>query len=205
MKAELSWLSNPQVFQVNRCDAHSDHKFYETREDMEAGCGKLKQSLNGTWKFSYAEKPADRQKDFFKEDVSCRDFDDISVPGHIQLQGYDRCQYINTMYPWDGKEFLRPPQVSEEYNPVGSYVKYFEVCPALLEKQTFISFQGVETAFYVWLNGHFVGYAEDSFTPSEFLITDYLKSGENKLAVEVYKRSSAVSYTHLTLPTNSRV
>ena len=111
MQAELSWLSNPQVFQVNRCDAHSDHKFYETREDMEAGCEKLKQSLNGTWKFSYAEKPSDRQKDFFKEDVLCKDFDDISVPGHIQLQGYDRCQYINTMYPWDGKEFLRPPQV----------------------------------------------------------------------------------------------
>ena len=191
MQAELSWLSNPQVFQVNRCDAHSDHKFYETREDMEAGCEKLKQSLNGTWKFSYAEKPSDRQKDFFKEDVLCKDFDDISVPGHIQLQGYDRCQYINTMYPWDGKEFLRPPQVSEEYNPVGSYVKYFEVSPALLGKQIFISFQGVETAFYVWLNGHFVGYGEDSFTPSEFLITNYLKQGENKLAVEVYKRSSA--------------
>lgn len=67
MQAELSWLSNPQVFQVNRCDAHSDHKFYETREDMEAGCEKLKQSLNGTWKFSYAEKPSDRQKDFLKK------------------------------------------------------------------------------------------------------------------------------------------
>ena len=107
------------------------------------------------------------------------------------MQGYDKCQYINTMYPWDGQEFLRPPFVSEEYNPVGSYVKNFEIKEELKGKRTFISFQGVETAFYLWLNGKFVGYSEDTFTPSEFDITDFLKSGENKLAVEVYKRSSA--------------
>ncbi|MDU4660820.1 MAG: glycoside hydrolase family 2 TIM barrel-domain containing protein, partial [Clostridium butyricum] len=108
-----------------------------------------------------------------------------------QLQGYDKCQYINTMYPWEGHDELRPPHISNTYNPVGSYVKYFEVNDRLKDKQTFISFQGVETAFYVWLNGEFVGYSEDTFTPSEFDITEYLKDGSNKLAVEVYKRSSA--------------
>ncbi|MDZ5035101.1 sugar-binding domain-containing protein, partial [Clostridium perfringens] len=98
---------------------------------------------------------------------------------------------INTMYPWDGVEELRPPQVSEEYNPVGSYVKYFKVKEELKNKKIYISFQGVETAFYVWLNGEFIGYSEDTFTPSEFELTKHLKDGENKLAVEVYKRSSA--------------
>ena len=132
-----------------------------------------------------------RVEDFYKMDFDCKFFDKIKVPGHIQLQGYDQCQYINTMYPWDGTEELRPPKISKEYNPVGSYVKYFELEEALQDKRVFVSFQGVETAFYVWLNGTFIGYGEDSFTPSEFELTPYLREGENKLAVEVYKRSSA--------------
>ena len=151
----------------------------------------LRQSLNGTWYFSYAKNPTVRVKDFYKKDFDCRMFDSIEVPGHIQTQGYDRCQYINTMYPWDGTEYLRPPMVSKEYNPVGSYVKYFVLEKNLQDKPVFVSFQGVETAFYVWLNGVFIGYSEDSFTPAEFELTPYLQDGENKLAVEVYKRSSA--------------
>ncbi len=191
MKPQLAWLSDPEVFQVNRCPAHSDHKFYRNREERKAGENSLIQSLNGTWKFGYAENPSERKIDFYKEEVCCEEFGEIQVPGHIQLQGYDRCQYINTMYPWDGQEFLRPPYVSEEYNPVGSYVKEFELSEGLLEKQVYLSFQGVETAFYVWLNGVFIGYSEDSFTPADFLVTEILKPGKNKLAVEVYKRSSA--------------
>ena len=151
----------------------------------------LRQSLNGTWYFSYAKNPTVRVKDFYKKDFDCRMFDSIEVPGHIQTQGYDRCQYINTMYPWDGTEYLRPPMVSKEYNPMGSYVKYFVLEKNLQDKPVFVSFQGVETAFYVWLNGVFIGYSEDSFTPAEFELTPYLQDGENKLAVEVYKRSSA--------------
>ena len=191
-EATLKWLNDPEVFRVNRIDAHSDHLFYEKKEDLKLGYSMpLRQSLNGKWKFSYAVNPHERIADFYKEDFNCDNFDEINVPGHIQMQGYDKCQYINTMYPWDGQEFLRPPFVSEEYNPVGSYVKNFEIKEELKGKRTFISFQGVETAFYLWLNGKFVGYSEDTFTPSEFDITDFLKSGENKLAVEVYKRSSA--------------
>lgn len=164
------------MFAVNRKEAHADYKYYEKIEEMEAGLNMpLRQSLNGMWFFSYAKNPNLRVKDFYKEDFDCRSFDYIEVPGHIQTQGYDRCQYINTMYPWDGKEELRPPMVSKEYNPVGSYVKYFELEEALHDKPVFVSFQGVETAFYVWLNGEFVGYSEDSFTPSEFELTSYLK------------------------------
>lgn len=188
----LAWLSNPEIFRVNRIDAHSDHLFYENREDLALGYNMpLKQSLNGKWRFSYAVNPRSRIKDFYKEDYDCSGFDFIKVPGHIQMQGYDKCQYINTMYPWDGVEELRPPHISEDYNPVGSYVNFFEVKDELKNKRIYISFQGVETAFYVWLNGSFVGYSEDTFTPSEFELTEYLKDGENKLAVEVYKRSSA--------------
>ncbi|MGG7141843.1 glycoside hydrolase family 2 TIM barrel-domain containing protein [Clostridium nigeriense] len=189
----LEWLEDPEVFKVNRIDAHSDHLYYESIEEMSLGYDiPLRQKLNGKWKFSYAINPYRRERDFYKEDYDCSTFDYINVPGHIQMQGYDKCQYINTMYPWDGAEELRPPYISKEYNPVGSYIKYFKIKDELKGKKTFISFQGVETAFYVWINGKFVGYSEDTFTPSEFEITNYIKEDEeNKLAVEVYKRSSA--------------
>ena len=191
MEPTLDWLENPEVFAVNRCAAHSDHKFYQNRAEMEHGGSALWQCLSGQWKFSYAKNPDERKKDFYKKEVCCKGYADIKVPGHIQLQGYDRCQYINTMYPWDGVEALRPPHISKTDNPTASYVKYFTLEQALCGKRVFLSFQGVETAFYVWLNGSFVGYSEDTFTPSEFEITDYLCDGENKLVVEVYKRSSA--------------
>lgn len=188
----LDWLENPEIFEVNRIKAHSSHRFYESMD--EAGMGEnmpLKQDLNGTWKFAYAPNPRLRKQNFYKLEELCEDFAEIQVPGHIQMQGYDKKQYVNTMYPWDGQEELYPPHISWEYNPVGSYVKHFYVKENLKGKRMFLSFQGVETAFYVWMNGRFVGYGEDSFTPSEFEVTEYLSEGENKLAVEVYKRSSA--------------
>ena len=184
MKPTLEWLANPEIFEVNREKAHSDHT-YITKD------GNLRQSLNGTWKFNYTEHPVDRPAEFYKTDFDVTGFDDIIVPGHIQLQGYDKPQYVNTQYPWEGQESLLPPQIPQKRNPVGSYVKFFDVDASLLGKETFISFQGVETAIYVWLNGEFVGYAEDSFTPSEFNITPYLKEKGNKLAVEVYRYSTA--------------
>lgn len=192
MQAKLDWLENPEVFLVNRMEAHSDHRFYGEEEnagEMEAMT--LRQSLNGKWLFSYAENPRQRKADFYKEEYDCTGFGYLQVPGHIQLQGYDKCQYINTMYPWDGHAELRPPYISEDYNPVGSYVRYFDLKKECQGKNVFLSFQGVETAFYVWLNGHFVGYGEDGFTPSEFEVSEYVREFGNKLAVEVYKRSSA--------------
>ena len=184
MKPTLEWLANPEIYEVNREKAHSDHT-YTTKD------GNLRQSLNGTWKFNYTEHPDSRPADFYKTDFDVTSFDDIIVPGHIQLQGYDKPQYVNTQYPWEGHEQLIPPQIPKKSNPVGSYVKFFDVDKELLGKKTFISFQGVETAIYVWLNGEFVGYSEDSFTPSEFNITPYLKEKNNKLAVEVYRYSTA--------------
>ncbi|WP_055669457.1 glycoside hydrolase family 2 TIM barrel-domain containing protein [Desnuesiella massiliensis] len=186
----IAWLSDPSVFAVNRIDAHSDHKYYLNLDEAKKGEMALRQYLNGSWKFSFAFNPKERVKEFYKLEFDCSPWNSIAVPGHIQLQGYDKPQYINTMYPWDGHSCLRPPQISEEYNPVGSYVKYFTLEEELKDKPLCISFQGVESAFYLWLNGEFIGYSEDSFTPAEFELTPYIKSGENKLAVEVYKRST---------------
>ncbi len=203
---DLAWLEDPQVYQVNRIPAHSDHYFYESEAAMKREYGRepkgeeqgtsghemgLRQYLNGTWSFSYAQSPSCRKEGFYKEGYDLSGFDQIQVPGHIQTQGYDKRHYINTMYPWDGHTELRPPKIDWEYNPVGSYVREFDLKEELNGKRVFLSFQGVETAFYVWLNGVFVGYGEDSFTPSEFEITSLVKDKRNRLAVEVYKRSSA--------------
>ena len=193
---DLAWLENPEIFEINREKAHSDHRFYESAESMKDGERNggqmgLRQSLNGTWKFACAQCPDKREKEFYKESFDLSGMEEIQVPGHIQTQGYDKKQYINTMYPWDGHSELRPPHIDWEYNPVASYVKEFDLKEELDQKRVFVSFQGVETAFYVWLNGEFVGFSEDTFTPSEFELTKYIKKTGNRLAVEVYKRSSA--------------
>ncbi|MDO5423972.1 MAG: glycoside hydrolase family 2 TIM barrel-domain containing protein [Eubacteriales bacterium] len=191
MEANLAWLEDPEVFRVNRLDAHSDHSFYETEEDQRAGRESLRQSLNGEWRFRWSEKPGERPADFWKDGADLSGFGSILVPGHMELAGYGKVHYINTVYPWDGHCFLRPPHVDWEQNPVGSYVKEFDLDGGLCGKRLCISFQGVEEAMYVWLNGVFVGYAEDSFTPSEFDLTGLVKETGNRLCMEVYKRSSA--------------
>lgn len=191
MQPELSWLGDPEVFRINRLDAHSDHRWYTDRETMEQGDETLFQSLNGRWRFCLSANPAQRPARFYEDSFDLSGFGSIEVPGHIETQGHDHIHYINTMYPWDGHTALRPPQVDMEHNPVGSYVTFFDLNEALLGNRVCISLQGVEQAFYIWLNGSFVGYAEDSFTPSDFDLTPYLRAQGNRLCVEVYKRSSA--------------
>ena len=190
-KADIGWLEDPQVFQVNRLDAHSDHGFYETEAQAEAGESPLIQSLDGEWGFAWSRRPDDRPAGFFEEGFDDSGWDTIEVPGHMELQGYDRIHYINTMYPWEGHVEMRPPHIDWDHDPVGSYVKEFDLEEGLRGKRVCISFQGVEQAFYVWLNGQFVGYGEDSFTPSDFDLTPMIRETGNRLCVEVYKRSSA--------------
>ena len=196
MKPKLCWLDDPEVFRVGQLPAHSDHKFYGTE-------GSLYQSLNGTWQFHWSNNAAGRPENFYTETFDASEFDSIQVPCHIELAGYDRIQYINTMYPWEGHLYRRPAysmkgagaqkgQFSEaEYNPVGSYRREFDLDEGLRGRRVCISFEGVEQAAYVWLNGVFIGYAEDSFTPSDFDLTPYVKDRGNVLAVEVHKRSTA--------------
>ena len=191
MEPTLAWLEDPTVFRVNRLDAHSDHVTYLDIQELAAGKTSLRQSLDGLWRFRWSENPDSRPADFWKPDFDDSDFDTIQVPGHMETQGYDRIQYINKLYDWDGHAELRPPHIDWRHNPVGSYVTYFDLEETLLEHPVYISFQGVEQAMYVWLNGHFVGYSEDSFTPSEFDLSPYIHPTGNRLCVEVYKRSSA--------------
>lgn len=191
MQAELNWLTDPRVFQVNRLDAHSDHVCCASAEEAAQGESSLRQSLDGRWRFAWSKAPARRPAEFWREDYDDSAFGTIQVPGHMELQGYGQIQYINTLYPWDGHAELRPPEIDWEDCPVGSYVREFDLEPGLRGKRVCISFQGVEQAMFVWLNGQFVGYAEDSFTPSDFDLTPYVRETGNRLCVEVFKRSSA--------------
>ncbi len=188
----LSVLQNPEIFQINRLEAHSDHRYYATMEEAVSKAEmKWRHCLNGEWLFKYSENVMERPVGFEGLDVNCEEFDKILVPGHIQLQGYDKPHYVNTQYAWDGHEELVPPYIPVKYNPTASYVTYFEVPAEWDGKKVCISFQGVETAFNVWCNGEYVGYSEDSFTPSEFDLTPYVnRKGKNKLAVQVYKWST---------------
>lgn len=179
----LEWLEDPNVFQVNKMKAHSDHRYdtpLYTHEDLI-----LKQ--NGQWRFSYYRNCQDIPKDFFELDYDDSAWDWITVPGHIQMQGYDKPQYVNTMYPWDGCENVIPPAVPAAYNPVGIYAHKFILPDHFENNPVYISFQGVESCLYLWCNGHFVGYAEDSFTPSEFDLTSYLVTGENRICAMVIR------------------
>ena len=203
MNADMKWLDNPEVFKVNQLEPHSDHCYYLDYSDMKKEKNPLLQSLNGQWEFVYSKNVMERPVDFYKETFDASGFDKIMVPGHIELAGYDKIRYINTMYPWEGKEYHRGAYSMQatgaeegmfseaQYNPVGSYIKYFDLDKNMCGKRIHICFEGVEEAMYLWLNGQFIGYAEDSFTPSEFDLTPYVKEKGNVLAVQVHKMSTA--------------
>lgn len=203
MNADMKWLDNPEVFKVNQLEPHSDHCYYLDYSEMKKEKNPLLQSLNGQWEFAYSKNVMERPVDFYKETFDASGFDKIMVPGHIELAGYDKIRYINTMYPWEGKEYHRGAYSMEttgaeegmfseaQYNPVGSYIKYFDLDKNMCGKRIHICFEGVEEAMYLWLNGQFIGYAEDSFTPSEFDLTPYIKEKGNVLAVQVHKMSTA--------------
>ena len=186
-KFDYSLVKDPQYFCDGRMAAHSDHTYYRSEEEREDGETSYRYDMNGLWKFQYAPNYAGTIRGFEAEAYSCKDWEDIYVPAHIQMEGYDVPQYANVQYPWEGHEELHPGQIPERFNPVASYVKYFYVPENMKGKRVFISFQGAESGLALWLNGSFVGYSEDSFTPSEFELTEYLKDGENKLAAQVFK------------------
>ena len=184
---DYSLVKDPQYFKDGRMDAHSDHTYYRDGEEAQEKATSFRYDLNGIWKFHYARNYGSAIPGFEKADYCCKDWDDIRVPAHIQMEGYDAPQYANVQYPWEGHEDIHPGEIPEHFNPVASYVKYFEVPEEMQGKRLFISFQGAESGIALWLNGQFVGYSEDSFTPSEFELTEYVKEGENKLAAQVFK------------------
>ena len=190
MKFDYGKIKDPAFFAQNRVKAHSDHHYYKNHRELAEKNESFRQNLNGLWKFQYARNLAEAPAGFEAEDFDCKGWEDIRVPAHIQMEGYDKPQYVNVQYPWDGHEAIEPGEIPTQFNPVANYVKYFTVPENMQGKRLFVSFQGVESGFALWCNGSYVGYSEDTFTPSEFELTSYLKEGENKLAVQVFKWTS---------------
>lgn len=202
MKANIKWLDDPEVFRINQLPAHSDHPFYKDYREWQNHSSSFKQSLNGAWQFHFSKDPQSRSIDFYKRSFDSSSFDTIPVPSEIELNGYAQNQYTNILYPWESKIYRKPAYTlgrgikdgdfsQGKDNTVGSYLKHFDLNPALAGHDIHIQFEGVERAMYVYLNGHFIGYAEDSFTPSEFDLTPYIQAKDNILAVEVFKHSTA--------------
>ena len=180
-------VKDPLYFADGCVEAHSDHRYYGSVAELADGEERFKESLNGLWKFHYAKNYQSTVPGFEKPEYDCGSWDDIRVPAHIQMEGYDVPQYANVQYPWEGREEVKPGEIPTRFNPVASYVKYFEVPERMKGKRIFVSFQGAESGLALWLNGSYIGYSEDSFTPSEFELTPYLREGKNKLAAQVFK------------------
>lgn len=183
----LKNISNPSVFEENRLHAHSDHSVYANKSELLKGTSSLSYSLNGIWKFDYSINLNCTPDGFEALDYDCKNWEDIRVPAHIQMEGYDRPHYANVAYPWDGRQSLKSGEAPTDFNPVGSYVKYFTLPKGFIKDSLILRFEGVESAAVIWLNGYYIGYCEDSFTPSEFDLTKYVVDGENKLAIQVTK------------------
>ncbi|WP_051404774.1 glycoside hydrolase family 2 TIM barrel-domain containing protein [Bacillus cihuensis] len=138
--------------------------------------------LNGDWKFHYANSPIESPSDFYEEDYCTENWETIQVPSHWQLNGYGNPHYTNVKYPFP----VEPPYIPSE-NPTGAYIRTFTLSKEALSEKLHLMFEGVDSSFHVWVNGHPVGYSQGSRLPSEFDITDVVKEGKNKIAVKVYQ------------------
>ena len=190
MKFDYNRIKDPGYFAENRAPAHSDHLCYASLEELAAGESSLRLSLNGPWKFHYALNIHQAPEGFEQPDYDCGGWADIPVPAHVQMEGYGVPQYCNIQYPWDGYEALDPGQIPKDFNPVMSYIKRFYLPEGFAGKRVFVSFQGAESCVAVWLNGHYIGFSSDSFTPHDFELTEYLVDGENRLACRLVRFSA---------------
>lgn len=180
-------VKKPTYYKEGCVPAHSDHRYYRNLEELEMGNSTFRYSLNGLWNFHYAQNYGECIPGFEKETYCCKTWKMIRVPAHIQLEGYDSPQYVNTQYPWEGHEEVLSGEIPREFNPTASYVKYFFVPENMKHEKIYLALEGAESAAAVWLNGKFIGYHEDTFTTAEFELTEAIKEGENKLAIQVYK------------------
>lgn len=181
---------NEQIVGVNKEPYHATLTLPSERESC-----KEWMSLDGKWKFHWSPDPQSRPTDFFQTDYNASHWEDITVPGTWQMQGYGLPIYTNWTHPFKKawpKVTEEPPVNYYSYkhrNPVGSYLTTFNISSKERDKRYFLHFDGVKSAMYVWVNGMKVGYSQNSMSPAEFDITECVQSGENKLAVEVYRWS----------------
>jgi beta-galactosidase len=180
---------NPAIVHIGTEKPHATMMVYPSAELARTGERAKSpwfQLLNGTWKFHGSLRPAERPVDFYRTDYNDSAWGTIPVPSSWQMHGFDIPIYTNIIYPWP-QDASKPPQVPYDYNPVGSYRMRFTVPADWKGRQVYLHFDGVDSAFYAWVNGKKLGYNEDSRTPAEFNLTPYLKAGSNLLAVEVYR------------------
>jgi beta-galactosidase len=183
---------DPQLNGINRMPAKATSHSYETIELAKLGNKKLSRrfkTLNGQWKFQWHSVPENALDDFFEPTHNDLLWDHIPVPSNWELEGYGTAIYTNSKYPF---EPVDPPYTPEDDNPVGLYRTQFEVPANWSNKQITLTFGGVSSAYYVWLNGQFLGYSEDSMLPTHFDISSYLIEGQNHLAVKVLRWSDGV-------------
>ena len=187
-----AWLSDPEIFSVGELPATSDHEFFASQQELTEGVSSLVRSLDGAWKAHFAMNPAGAPDALLTGSIMDGSLKDVTVPCEFQLINpeWDAPHYVNTQYPWDGHEELVPPQVSEEYNPTVTCVKSFTLSLKDIQHRVILHLAGVEAAVLVYFNGHEIGYAEDSFTPSAFDVSRAVRVGENRLVLRVFKRCS---------------
>ncbi len=189
---------NEQIIGINKEDPHSHYIPY-TSVTQAVNDVKVKSplflNLNGTWKFNWVKHPNLRPVDFYKNDFDIKAWDDIKVPSCWELEGYGTPIYTNVRFPFEAKPpFImgNPPEnftQTKEPNPVGSYRREFTIPANWDGKEVILHFEGVKSAFYLWVNGQKVGYSQGSKAPAEFNVSNYLVAGKNNIAVEVYRWS----------------
>lgn len=189
MNGYPEWNNNPEIVSINAMKHHNFFVSYDILERAIEGRNESSRifSLNGQWKFKHVVGANNKPTSFFENDFDNSVWDDIEVPSNWQLKGYGIPQYTNVVYPWAGREDIKPPFAPIEINEVGCYIKNINVDKQWLDKKIVLNFQGVESCFYLYVNGEIIGFSKDSFTPSSFDITPYVKEGDNKIAVEVYR------------------
>ncbi|MBN1833020.1 MAG: beta-galactosidase, partial [Deltaproteobacteria bacterium] len=187
---------NEQVIGINKEGPHSHYIPYTTIRQAVADIGlnsPLYLSLNGSWKFNWVRHPNLRPVDFYKYDYNVKAWDVIDVPSCWEMRGYGTPIYTNVTYPYE----RNPPVImgnppanytqNKEPNPVGSYRREFVLPEEWTGKEIYLKFEGVMSAFYLWINGQKVGYSEGSMTPAEFNVTKYIRPGVNNVSAEVYR------------------
>lgn len=180
--------NNVDVLHINREKPHTSMMVYQSVDNalkFDYQNSQFFQSLNGQWKFNWSKNPQSRPEDFYKNSFNADSWDYITVPSNWEIEGYGIPIYTNQPYPFETKDLKAP----SEWNPVGSYRKYFELPLKWKDRTVYLHFDGVQSAFYLWVNGKRVGYSQGSRTPAEFDISAYLKKGRNLIAVEVYRWS----------------
>jgi beta-galactosidase/beta-glucuronidase len=189
--AQQNNWENPAVLERNQLEPHVPLIPFQTVEEAihkEEQSSSFYASLNGTWKFNWSETPEEAPANFFQTGYNVSNWDDLEVPSNWQMKGYGKAMYVGWGNP-PAFENYSPPDVPDDYNPVGCYVRNFTVPDNWNDRPVYLHFESVKSAFYVWINGEKVGYNQGSMTPAEFDITQYLQDGENTIAVKVFRYS----------------